>query len=69
VVFSLITAYAIDTSSRKCVEEILEADNVLEKVREVRNSSGRYTPSGNYLGDYAYRIIKDIRTLPPSQNI
>lgn len=69
VVFSLITAYAIDTSSRKGVAEILEADNVLEKVREVRNSSGRYTPSGNYLGDYAYRIIKDIRTLPSSQNI
>ncbi len=69
VVFSFVTAYSTDPSSKKGVEQLLDSKDPFENVREVVSSSFSYTPDGNYIGDVASKVVREIKHSQPTKDI
>ncbi|MEM0135070.1 MAG: hypothetical protein QXU18_07590 [Thermoplasmatales archaeon] len=69
VVFSLVTAYSTDITSKKSAEYVLTSEDPLEKVSEIVHSPSIYLPtSGNYIGEYVLKVVKEIRKFQPTKD-
>lgn len=61
VVFSLITAYALDPPSRESVSYVLGGDDILGRIKDIIKSSFLYLPTGHFVGNYSSNVMRQIK--------